>query len=362
MDFYLILGIAPDASTSDIKRAYRRLARRYHPGINPGDRAAEEMFRRIAEAYETLVDPGRRQQYDGGGGIPASLGERSPLEFTEFDFSASAYGPQAATFTELFADVLHPVAESGQGHAERGADLHASLTLDLGEAMRGIARQLVVTREVACSACEGAGRRRVAEGECRQCRATGRIRWARGHMVFARSCPACGGSGRQRWQRCAGCAGQGRTVRTEAVDVDVPPGTAGGVRLRVPGHGHAGRNGGQTGDLYVTVHVRPHALFTREGDDLFCTIPVSLHEAVLGARIEAPSLDGPVRLRIPPGTQAGRRLRVSGRGAPTSGGARGDLVFEVRIVLPSVIDERSRELMREFGARNPEDVRKEMKA
>ena len=361
MDFYVILGVSPDASTADIKRAYRRLARRHHPGVNPGDRMAESLFARISEAYETLVDPERRQQYDSGAAVaaPAAVAGGS-FQFTEFDFSSRALGAQAATFTELFADVLHPVPPADRGRPEPGVDLHATLAVPFVDAMAGVERQVVVTRHVLCAACTGSGFRATLEGRCGACEGTGQTRWARGHMVFSRACAACGGSGRCRFEPCSACAGHGRTVRSEGVAVKVPPGVPDGSRLRVPEKGHAGRFGGRPGDLYVTIQVQPHPVFRREGDDLVCTVPVAVHEAVLGARIEVPVLEGKARLGIPPGTQGGRRFRLAGRGVPTSAGGRGDLVVEIRLVLPEVVDERSRELMREFGRLNQHDVRKDL--
>jgi molecular chaperone DnaJ len=224
-----------------------------------------------------------------------------------------------------------------------------------------VQRQVVVTRQDVCLACGGTGHVKTPEGRCSHCHATGNVRWARGHMVFSKPCAACGGSGRQRQQRCGVCAAQGRVVRSEGIPVVVPPGTADGTRIRILERGHAGRYGGRTGDLYVTVHVTAHPLFHREGDDLHIQLPVAVHEAVLGARIEVPSLDGTVKLRIPPGTQAGQRFRLSGRGVPNVTGERGDLVVEARLVLPAMVDERSRELMREFGRINSEDVRGHLK-
>ncbi len=361
MDYYAILGLERGASDADIKRAYRRLARQYHPGINPGDRAAAALFRSISEAYETLADPGRRSQYDQAGVRAAAPSqEGSTFEFAGFDFSIAAHGPQAATFTELFADVLHPVPTTDRPRPETGADLHASLTVAFLDAVRGGEWQVILTRQVPCEACAGVGQVATPEGRCVHCQATGKVRWARGHMVFSKTCAACGGTGRQRRQRCAVCAGHGRGVRTEAIAVAMPAGVADGARLRVPEKGHAGRHGGRTGDLYVTVHVQPHPAFRREGDDLVLSVPVAVHEAVLGARIEVPSLDGAVKVRIPPGAQAGQRFRLSGRGVPTAVGGRGDLIVEVRLVLPSMVDERSKELMREFGRLNAEDVRKSL--
>src|SRR3954470_3860038 len=346
MDLYALLGLAPGATPADIKRAYRRLSRRYHPGINPGDRAAENLFQRISDAYETLVDPERRRTYDSGT-TPAD-GPGVTFEFSGFDFSNGAHGMQAATFTELFAEVLHPMAAGDAGRPEPGADLHAALTISFEESMHGGERQVVVTRQDICSACRGAGAVRTPEGRCAPCHGSGKVRWARGHMVFTKACAACQGSGRQRTQRCAACTGSGRHVRTEAVPVALPAGIVEGARLRVAEMGHAGRHGGRYGDLYVTVHVQPHAVFKRQGDDICVVLPIGVHDAVLGARVEVPSLEGPVKLRVPPGTQAGQRFRLRERGVPTPGG-RGDLLVEIRIVLPALVDERGKELMREFG-------------
>jgi molecular chaperone DnaJ len=363
MNFYIILGLDRDASAADIKRAYRRLARRYHPGINPGDRAAESAFRQISEAYETLIDPGRRQAYDAGsGGSQPERQVTATLQFTEFDFSAGAHGSQAATFSELFAEVLNPVPPRHQAKAEHGADIHTAVTVEFVDAVRGVERQVVVVRQVPCHACGGRGQTATREARCAHCEGRGTVRWARGHMVFSKSCTSCGGSGLQSVQRCAACGGHARTVRSEGVAVTVPPGTTDGARLRIADRGHAGQHGGRSGDLYVTVHVRPHPFYTMHGDNLACVVPVSVHEAVLGGPIEFPGFDGVVRLQIPAGTQPGQRLRVAGRGVAGRDGARGDLVVEIALTLPASVDTRSRELMREFGERNNQDVRKQLHA
>jgi len=360
VDFYVILGLEPGASPAEIKRAYRRLSRRYHPGVNPGDRQAEALFEQITEAYQTLSDPELRRHYDtAGGGVSGPRPQPGAFEFAGFDFSFAARGTDAATFSELFADVLHPMAHD-EGQAEAGADLYAALTISFEDSLRGVDRQIVVTRQVLCGGCAGHGRIRTPEGRCPHCNATGQVRWARGHMVFAKSCAACGGTGRQRFQRCDVCSAHGRLVRSEPVAVHVPAGVPSGARLRIPERGHAGRRGGRSGDLYVDVAVEPHPLVRREGDNLFIVVPVAVHEAVLGARINVPTLDGGVRLKILAGTQAGQRFKISGRGAPTPSGSRGDLIVEVKLVLPAVADERSKELMREFGRLNGEDVRRDL--
>ncbi len=363
MNFYIVLGLDRDASTADIKRAYRRLARRYHPGINPGDRAAESVFRQISEAYETLVDPGKRQAYDAGSGVPPTERQvTATLQFTEFDFSARAHGSQAATFSELFAEVLNPVPQRDQAKAEDGADIHTTVTVEFVDAVRGVERQVVVVRQVLCGACNGRGQTATREARCAHCEGRGAVRWARGHMVFSKSCAACGGAGLQRAQRCATCGGHARTVRSEGVAVKVPPGTADGVRLRIAERGHAGQQGGRSGDLYVTVHVRPHPFYTMHGQNLACVVPIAVHEAVLGGAIEFPGFDGAVRLQIPAGTQSGQRLRVAGRGVADPDGKRGDLMVEIALALPASLDGRSKELMREFGERNSADVRKHLHA
>jgi molecular chaperone DnaJ len=349
MDLYVILGLASGAKTSDIKRAFRRLARRYHPDINPGDAAAQATYRQICEAYETLVDPERRREYDTAGGGRSPATPAASFEFSGFDFSSAAHGAQAATFTELFAELLHPTDATDPSRAEGGADLHAVLTIPFVESMSGVERQVVVTRQDVCGACGGSGHVRTNEARCSACHGSGAVRWARGHMVFTKTCSICHGTGRRRSERCAVCFGHGRSARTEAVPVRVPPGVQPGTRLRVPGYGHAGRNGGAAGDLFVSIQVQPHPVYRREGDDLHMTLVIGVHEAGLGARIDVPTLDGPVGLRIPPGTQAGQRFTLTDRGVPRATGGRGDLIVEVRIVLPPVADERARELVRELG-------------
>lgn len=360
MDFYILLGVQREASVADIKRAYKRLARKYHPDINPGDQVAEQQFRRIAEAYETLVDPDRRIRYDTTGLEPADA-ERVTFGFEGFDFSISVSGDAAPTFGDLFGDVLRARAAEASPAVVRGADLHASMRVTFEEGIRGGTRQIAVTRQVHCHGCRGAGHLDTPERRCLHCHGAGQTRSARGHMVFSKPCSYCGGTGRLAQTRCPACLGRRLETHVESLTVALPPGLQDGARIRLAGKGHAGLDGGEPGDVYVTVQVDPHPLFRRDGDDLHAVVPVAVHEAALGARIEVPSIDGTSRLRIPPGTQSGQRFRIRERGAPSPrDGRRGDLVIEVRLVLPPVLDERSKELLREFGRINTRDVRQEL--
>jgi len=363
MDFYLLLGIEPGATLNDIKRAYKRLARRYHPDINPGDRMAAAQFRQIAEAYETLSDPDRRQRYDTSG-PPSADSEAGSVGFQGFDFSISVGGTSASTFGDLFGEILQQRDQRrAEGTTTRGADLHQSITLRFEDAMRGVQREVTATRQEQCRACKGLGRLQAAETPCVRCAGTGSMQSARGHMVFSRPCPDCRGAGWQAEVSCPACGGQQALLRTETVTINVPAGLSDGARIRLPNRGHAGRYGGEPGDLLITVHVEPHPLFRREGDDLHLVVPIAIHEAALGAKVEVPSFDGPARLRVPPGTQSGQRFRLRERGAPSArDGRRGDLVVEVRLALPRVLDERSKALLREFGQINGTDeVRRDLK-
>jgi molecular chaperone DnaJ len=355
MDLYIVLGVPQKASESEIKRAYRRLARRYHPDINPGDHAAEERFRQILEAYETLIDPARRSRYDAGH-LTSETPGRQAAEFEGFDFSTRG-ADYSATFGDLFAEVL---TERG-GRAptpQRGADLHVDVHVTFEEALTGIQRSTAVTRRENCRTCAGTGRTRVSTGPCHHCHGTGAVRSVRGHMVFSRACGACGGTGQQTPRACEPCAGSGQETRSERVMARIPAGIADGDRLRIPSKGNAGLHGGAAGDLYMTVRVAAHPVFHREGDDLHMVVPIAVHEAALGAKIDIRTMHGQARMRVPPGTQSGQRFRLREHGAPsTRTGQRGDLVVDVRIVLPKLLDERSKELLREFGRLNGENPR-----
>jgi molecular chaperone DnaJ len=357
MDFYVLLGIEREASLDEVKRAYRRLARRYHPDINPGDRVAAARFRYIAEAYETLSDAERRRGYDSG--AMETSADEAPT-FEGFDFSVSASGPASSTFGDLFADVLQHrgAAQQATREPERGADLHQTLVVPFEDSIQGVRRQVTLTRQARCRRCQGAGSLRAPETRCTRCQGAGVVKSVRGHMVFSKACTDCRGTGRLLSTRCPACAGQQTEIRTESLSLAVPPGVRDGAQVRVPEKGHAGRNGGGPGDLYITVHVEEHPLFRRDGDNLHVVVPIALHEAALGAKIDVPTVQGAARLRVPPGTQSGQHFYLRERGVPSPRGDRhGDLIVEVRLVLPKVLDERSKELLREFGRLNREDVR-----
>ena len=364
MDLYIVLGVERGAPSGDIKKAYRRLARRLHPDINPGDGEAETRFRQVLDAYETLIDPDRRRRYDAGQLSGMAEDESASFGFAGFDFSSRVHAERTTTFGELFEEVFSRRVGRGEqpDGADHGADIHARASLTFEEAWHGVQRGVSVTRQDTCRSCDGSGFRRVAETRCVACEGTGAVRSVRGHMVFAKNCPTCGGAGRLKQEECAPCHGQGVAPRAETLNVRIPAGVATGARVRIGGKGHAGVRGGVAGDLLIDVEVLEHPVYRREGDELHMTVPIAVHEAALGAKIDIETPDGPMRLRVPPGTQSGQRFRLRDRGAVGRNGRRGDLVAEVRMRLPKVLDERSKELLREFGRINGESVRESTSA
>lgn len=355
MSLYDRLGLDRNATDAQVRRNYRRLARRWHPDLNPGNAEAARRYAAITEAYETLVDPVRRRAYDASGAV-APANPAPPPAFAGFDFTLTVQGDQASTFGDLFVDVFRQA--TGQGGPVRGADLHVDVDVTLREVLHGAVRQVEVTRRTACVLCHGHGVLEAVPLPCRACGGTGQQRLGRGHMVFVRACESCHGQGVVRQRTCHGCHGHGQHDAVVTLPVTIPVGVSDGDTLVQAGAGHAGRRGGQPGDLHVHVRVAPDARITRSGHDLHLTLPVAVHEAVLGARVNVPTLDGDVSVRVPPGTHGGQRLRLRGRGIPAGpDGHAGDLVLEVQIVLPPVIDARARDLMKEFARLHPEDVR-----
>ena len=356
MSLYDLLGLDREASEAQVRRAYRRLARRWHPDLNPGNADAARRYAAITDAFETLVDPVRRRAYDASGSTAAPT-PATPPAFAGFDFSLAVQGAQASTFGDLFVDVFRQAAAAAPG-TTRGADLYCDITLTLADVLHGATRRLDVQRRVACRLCGGLGVLDAPAVPCRTCGGEGQQRLGRGHMVFVRVCDTCHGAGVIVERPCHGCHGHGQHDATEAVVVTLPPGLADGDQLVQPGEGHAGARGGPAGDLHLRVRVTPDARVTRSGNDLHMVLPVAVHEAVLGARVLVPTADGPVSVRVPAGIQSGQRLRLRERGVPSRrSGARGDLVLDVQIVLPPVIDARGRALMQEFARLHPEDVR-----
>lgn len=353
---YDLLGLDRDASEAQVRRAYRRLARRWHPDLNPGNAEAARRYAAITEAFEVLVDPVRRRTFDASGAVPV-VPAAAPAAFAGFDFSLTMQGAEASTFGDLFVDVFRQAA-AGTTSGTRGADIHTEVTLTLGEILHGATRQLELHRRVACRLCRGLGVLDAAPMPCRQCAGSGQQRLGRGHMVFVRPCESCQGAGVVGQRSCHGCHGRGHHDAATTIAVTLPPGLSDGDQVVQHGQGHAGHHGGVPGDLLVRVRIAPDNRLTRVGNDLHMTLPIAVHEAVLGARVPVPTVDGPLSVRVPAGIQSGQRLRLRERGVPSRRtGQRGDLVLDVQLVLPPVIDARGRELMREFARLHPEDVR-----
>jgi molecular chaperone DnaJ len=376
-DYYETLGLGKDASEEDIKKSYRKLARKYHPDLNPGDKAAEERFKNVQEAYDVLSDAKKRQMYDQVGfysenGFPAAPGTGEVphgMGFEGFDFSdifTSGGGrgrerQPGGGFSDIFSQFFRRGAAQEQAEQpEKGADLEYALNIDFWQAIRGTQAKLNITRHDVCGTCRGTGAAPGNAVTCPQCNGTGSVSQMAGAMKFNLTCPRCGGKGKLQ-NACPTCHGDGRIARTEAVTVNIPAGAQNGSRLRVPGKGNAGTLGAPAGDLYITTRVEEHPFFHREGDNIEIRVPVTVTEAGLGAKIEVPTIDGRTLLKIPPGTPNGRKFRLSEKGVYNSRkNQRGDQIVEVVIQTPKVQDERTKELLRELGKLQREDPRAEM--
>ena len=374
-NLYVVLGVSEKARDGEIKKAYRRLARKYHPDINPGDRRAEERFKRISEAYEILSDPRKRGFYDENGYFTEGVLEKSSTSWS-FSFTGlDDAGTRVSDFGEVFYSFLDRARQEVAPDA--GSDIETQLSVSFAQSMGGFTADLEVYRKRLCKACGGSG---LAEGlgelDCPACSGTGRFVKAKGHLQFSMNCPRCLGSGQVRAE-CSACGGEGRVGGRERLRVRIPPGVDTGSRVRLRGEGHVDARSGRAGDLYVVTNVAPHPFFRRAGDNIHCTLPVTFTEAALGAKIEVPTVDAmmqaagsgsngssaPALLRIPPGVQPGRTLRLRGKGAPSlrGSGVRGDQYVELRVVVPRVADERSKELLRELARLNPENPREELR-
>jgi molecular chaperone DnaJ len=389
-DYYGLLGVKKNASQEEIRKAFRKLARKYHPDVNPGDKKAEEKFKEISEANDVLSDPKKRKIYDqlgfysdnidpaaaeayargggcgaGGFGAGPAGGNRTsgvPFDFEGFDFSdlGGRSGGGGG-----FRDILSSMFGGGRGVAverepEPGTDLEYQVNIGFWDAIRGTVLRLNITHQETCSNCAGKGLVGKAE-TCSRCGGSGQISQTSGRMKFNTTCPDCGGAGK-RQERCPECHGAGAVERTEPLEVRIKPGTRDGQRIRLAGKGNAGANGGPPGDLYIIIRIGEHPVFRRDGDDVYVIVPVAAWEAAVGARIEVPTIDGRSQLRVPPGTQSGQKLRLREKGVPsaTRDGDRGDEIVEVKIVVPEARDLRVRELWQDLQKLSPEDPRAEL--
>lgn len=345
-DYYKVLDLPRTAAEAELKKAYRRLAMKFHPDRNPGDKDAEEKFKEAKEAYEVLSDPQKRAIYDqhGHDGIAAANqgGPGGAGGFGGADFGD--------IFGEVFGDIFGGGRRGGRSQVFRGADLRYELELELPQAVFGHTTQIEIPRLMECETCHGSG---AAKGSspvtCEQCAGSGQMRISQGIFQLQQPCNRCRGTGRIIKNPCDTCLGQGRIRRSKTLAVKVPAGVSTGDRIRLSGEGEAGRNGGPPGDLYVEISVLPHAIFEREGDDLSCEVPVSFATAVLGGAVNVPTLEGEVSLKIPTETQSGRVFRLRDKGVkPVRGGARGDLFCRVVVETPVNLTAEQRELLRKF--------------
>ncbi|MYF27444.1 MAG: molecular chaperone DnaJ [Gammaproteobacteria bacterium] len=342
-DYYEVLGVDHGASEADVKKAYRRLAMKYHPDRNPDDADAEERFKEASEAYEILADTEKRERYDryGHAGVEGM---------------ASGFDGFSGNFSDIFSDVFGDLFSAGRGRSrssvQRGGDLRYSLEITLEQAVVGDTVEIRVPSLHLCGDCDGTGATAgTSPVDCPSCGGTGQLRVSQGFMAFQQTCPRCRGVGKVIKDPCRACNGGGRVERRETLSVKVPPGIDDGDRLRLTGKGDAGMHGGPPGDLYVQFSVAEHPIFERDGRNLYCDVPLSFVDAVLGGEIDVPTLDGRVKLKVPAETQTGRLFRLRGRGCPSArGGATGDLLCRMVIETPVRLSEHQKELLREFKA------------
>ncbi len=341
-DYYEVLGCARNATQAEIKKAYRRLAMKYHPDRNSDDADAEARFKEAKEAYEILNDDQKRAAYDqfGHAGVDPGM-------------ASGGFG--AGGFADIFGDVFGDIfggARGGGRQVFRGADLRYDLELSLEKAVFGDTVTLTVPKLVGCGTCDGSGARPGSSPKaCATCGGQGQVRMQQGFFSVQQTCPQCRGRGTVIGDPCKDCHGEGRVQDSRNLQVKIPPGVDTGDRIRLSGEGEAGQNGGPPGDLYVEVHVKEHPIFTRDGRHLACEVPVSFATAALGAAVEIPTLDGQVSLKIPPGTQSGKLFRIKGKGvAPVRGGPTGDLICRVQVETPVKLTDRQKQLIEELDS------------
>jgi len=352
-DYYHVLGVERKATLAEIKKAYRKKARKHHPDLNPGDKAAEQHFKEITEAYEVLKDPQKRKQYDTFGRVGPDAGAQRPGSgFRGFDFNAGS-GSFGDVFETIFGGMGGFSGRRRKAEASkpvRGEDLRYSITLSFLDAINGIETPVQLTRRIPCENCKGSGTnpgssRRV----CPDCHGSGQVQRQTGFMNFASPCPRCGGSGSLSGDPCSRCGGDGRVEKVSRFRVRIPPGVDNGSRVRLAGKGNAGRHGGSAGDLIITIQVTQHPFYRRNGNDLELELPVTYSEAALGAKVPVPTLDGTTLLKIPPGIQSGSRMRLKGKGIQAPRGrARGDMIVEIQIAPPPTKDIEIRRLLKEL--------------
>ena len=345
-DYYRLLDVPRNASEADIKKAYRRLAMKYHPDRNPGDKSAEESFKEAKEAYEVLSDASKRSIYDQHG--------HAGIDAARHGGGGAGFGG-AEQFSDIFGDVFGDIFGGGRrggarSQVYRGADLRYDVELDLAEAVFGRTLEIDLTKLVECEVCHGNG---AAKGSspvhCETCAGSGQVRVSQGFFTLQQTCPQCRGAGRIVRNPCDACLGQGRVRKHKKLAVKIPRGVDNGDRVRLANEGEAGRNGGPSGDLYVEVHVREHPIFERDGAHLSCEVPLSFATATLGGSVDVPTLEGEVSLKVPPESQSGRVFRLRGKGIhPARGGEQGDLFCRVVIETPVKLSAEQREMLQQI--------------
>ena len=347
-DYYDILGVDRNVSDDDLKKAYRKLARQHHPDLHAGDqqkKSAEEKFKEINEAYETLSDQERRKRYDMFGHAGAQQGGPG---FDGFDFGRGGFGD---VFNDIFEDFFGQARGGGATRAERGNDLQYNLEITFEEAVYGKEAKLKIPRWEICIDCKGTGAKSAAAIKpCGSCKGTGQLRFQQGFFSVSRPCGQCEGTGHFVTDPCLTCQGRQRVYKERTIAVHIPAGIETGMRLRLSNEGEHGPNGGPPGDLYVAITVRPHQIFHRKGLDIACDVPVNLVTAVLGGKVEVPTLKGETVIKVPPGTQHDKVLRIKGLGIPSlKGGSTGDQVYTIKVQIPTKLTARQKELLMEYA-------------